>query len=41
VPEVACRDRESAIINLGVEPRFEPLRRDSRYSALTERLRLR
>ena len=38
--EMACRDREPAIINLGVEPRFDPLRRDSRYTALTERLRL-
>jgi TolB-like protein/tetratricopeptide (TPR) repeat protein len=39
--EMACRDREPSIINLGVEPRFEPLRRDSRYLALIERLRLR
>jgi TolB-like protein/Tfp pilus assembly protein PilF len=38
--EKACAEREPAVINLNVEPRFEPLRRDSRYSALLQRLRL-
>jgi TolB-like protein/Tfp pilus assembly protein PilF len=36
----ACTDREPAVINLRVEPRFDPLRRDARYDALLERLRL-
>jgi TolB-like protein/Tfp pilus assembly protein PilF len=36
----ACADRELAVINLKVEPRFEPLRRDPRYGALLQRLRL-
>jgi TolB-like protein/Tfp pilus assembly protein PilF len=38
--ERACIDREPSIVNLRVEPRFEPLRRDSRYSALLQHLRL-
>jgi TolB-like protein/Tfp pilus assembly protein PilF len=38
--EKACSDREPAVVNLKVEPRFEPLRRDSRYGALLQRLRL-
>lgn len=38
--EKACADREPAIINLKVEPRFDPLRRDTRYSALLQRLNL-
>jgi TolB-like protein/Tfp pilus assembly protein PilF len=36
----ACTDREPSVINLRVEPRFDPLRRDARYSALLERLRI-
>ena len=38
--EKACADREPAVINLKVEPRFDPLRRDPRYGALLQRLRL-
>jgi hypothetical protein len=38
--EKACADREPSIVNLRVEPRFEPLRRDPRYGRLLERLRL-
>ena len=38
--EKACAEREAAVINLKVEPRFEPLRRDPRYSALLQRLNL-
>ena len=36
----ACADREPAVVNLKVEPRFEPLRRDARYGALLRQLRL-
>jgi TolB-like protein/Tfp pilus assembly protein PilF len=38
--EKACIDREPSIVNLRVEPRFEPLRRDPRYGALLQHLRL-
>jgi TolB-like protein/Tfp pilus assembly protein PilF len=38
--ERACAEREAAVINLKVEPRFEPLRRDPRYRALLQRLNL-
>ena len=38
--EKACADREPSVINLKVEPRFEPLRRDPRYGALLQQLRL-
>jgi len=38
--EQACADREPAIVNLKVEPRFEPLRRDTRYDVLLRRLGL-
>lgn len=38
--EKACTDREPAVINLKVEPRFDPLRRDPRYGALLRRLHL-
>jgi len=38
--ERACAEREPAVINLKVEPRFEPLRRDPRYRALLQRLNL-
>ena len=37
----ACADREPAVSNLKVEPRFEPLRRDRRYGSLLQRLGLR
>ena len=37
----ACADREPAVINLKVEPRFEPLRRHRRYGSLLQRLGLR
>jgi TolB-like protein/Tfp pilus assembly protein PilF len=38
--EKSCEDREPSIMNLAVEPRFEPLRRDPRYAALLAHLRL-
>ena len=38
--EKACADREPYVVNLRVEPRFEPLRRDPRYGALLQQLRL-
>lgn len=38
--EKACADREPAVINLKVESRFEPLRRDPRFGALLQRLNL-
>jgi len=38
--EQACVDRESSVMNLKVEPRFEPLRHDARFSALIRRLHL-
>jgi Tfp pilus assembly protein PilF len=38
--EKACIDREPSVVNLRVEPRFEPLRRDPRYSALLHQLHL-
>ncbi len=38
--ERACADREPPVAYLRVEPRFEPLRRDSRYSGLLHALRL-
>ena len=38
--EKACVDREPAVVNLKVEPRFEPLRHDRRYGTLLQQLRL-
>jgi hypothetical protein len=38
--ENACVDREPAVVNLKVEPRFEALRGDPRYGMLLQRLRL-
>jgi TolB-like protein/Tfp pilus assembly protein PilF len=38
--EKACADREPAVVNLKVEPRFDPLRRDARFGALLQRLNL-
>ena len=38
--ERAFVEREPAVFNLKVEPRFDPLRRDARYHALLQRLRL-
>ena len=38
--EKACADREPAVVNVKVEPRFDPLRHDPRYGALLEHLRL-
>ena len=34
--ESACADRDPSVVNLAVEPRFEPLRRDPRYGALLQ-----
>ena len=36
----AAADREPVVVNLAVEPRFEPLHRDSRYAALLTNLGL-
>ena len=36
----ACADREPGVVNLRVEPRFDPLRRDPRYADLLRMLRL-
>ena len=36
----ACAEREPSVLNLRVEPRFEPLRRDPRYGSLLQQLRL-
>ena len=38
--EKACADREPPVVNLKVESRFEPLRRDPRFGALLRRLHL-
>jgi hypothetical protein len=38
--EQATVDADPALINLGVEPRFEPLRSDTRYTRLIELLGL-
>ena len=38
--ERACLERDPVLVNLAVEPRFEPLRSDGRFSALVERLNL-
>jgi TolB-like protein/Tfp pilus assembly protein PilF len=36
----ACHDHDPGLINVAVEPRFEPLRRDTRYASLLLRLGL-
>src|SRR6185436_17024891 len=36
--EKAVGERDPALMNVGVEPRFEPLRRDPRYAHLMSRL---
>jgi tetratricopeptide (TPR) repeat protein len=36
----AAEDRDPSLVNLSVEPRFEPLRRDSRYGSFLSRLGL-
>ncbi len=36
----ACLDRDPVLLQVGAEPRFEPLRRDPRYAALLERIGL-
>jgi predicted Zn-dependent protease len=36
----ACADRDPSVINVAVEPRFEPLRRDPRYALLLNDLGL-
>jgi TolB-like protein/Tfp pilus assembly protein PilF len=36
----ACTDRDPSVVNVAVEPRFEPLHRDSRYGSLLSNLGL-
>jgi TolB-like protein/Tfp pilus assembly protein PilF len=38
--EKACEDRDPSVVNVNVESRFEPLRRDHRYAALLDQLGL-
>jgi TolB-like protein/Tfp pilus assembly protein PilF len=38
--DVACLDRDPMLVHTGVEPRFKPLRSDSRFKALLARLGL-
>jgi TolB-like protein/Tfp pilus assembly protein PilF len=38
--ERACADRDPMVVNLAVDPRFEPVRRDSRYASLLTNLGL-
>jgi TolB-like protein/tetratricopeptide (TPR) repeat protein len=38
--EAACEQRDPWLDTLGVDPRFEPLRRDPRFSGILNRLRL-
>jgi len=38
--EQACEERDPALINLGLDPRFDPLRGDPRFGLLLERLHL-
>jgi TolB-like protein len=39
--EKACEEREPALLNLNIEPRFDSLQSDPRFNALLQRLRLR
>jgi TolB-like protein len=36
----ACDERDPALVNVALDPRFEPLRGDARFAQLLERLRL-
>jgi TolB-like protein/DNA-binding winged helix-turn-helix (wHTH) protein/Flp pilus assembly protein TadD len=36
----ACEERDPALINLGLDPRFDPLRGDTRFGLVLERLHL-
>ena len=36
----ACEERDPALVNIAGDPRFDPIRRDARFAALTRRLRL-
>ncbi|HXD17037.1 MAG TPA: winged helix-turn-helix domain-containing protein [Vicinamibacterales bacterium] len=38
--DAACEERDPALINLAGDPRFDPVRRDVRFVALTRRLHL-
>jgi TolB-like protein len=38
--DIACEERDPALVNLKVDPRFEPIRRDTRFSDLLTRVRL-
>jgi len=38
--DLACDERDPALINLNLDPRFDPIRRDARFAVLRDRLRL-
>jgi tetratricopeptide (TPR) repeat protein len=38
--DAACEERDPALVNLKRDPRFEPIRADSRFSALVRRIHL-
>jgi len=38
--DVACEERDPALINLNRDPRFDPIRQDARFSVLVNRVRL-
>jgi len=38
--EKACAERASGVVNIGIEPRLDPIRADARYATLLRRLRL-
>jgi tetratricopeptide (TPR) repeat protein len=38
--EQACQDRAGGLVNLGIEPRLDPIRSDARYGALVRQLGL-
>jgi len=38
--DLACEERDPALINLNLDPRFDPIRGDGRFAVLLERVRL-
>jgi hypothetical protein len=38
--DAACDERDPALVNLGRDPRFDPIRSDKRFSGLLVRIRL-